>query len=110
MDKFYTKQDKTILKPRKELQGLKYNIKLYLYQLPKTSYDDARKNLPEKLGITSRTWEKWLNLEKDALQTIPVDKMYQLAKFFDIEIEDLLNYEPVEINIENTLEAMGLVQ
>jgi DNA-binding Xre family transcriptional regulator len=73
---------------------LKYKIKERLELLTHQEYKVAIKTLPAALKISSRTFFKYMYTRVYESYSMPVDHLARLAKFFNCQIEDMLNYEP----------------
>ena len=79
----------------------KYKIHQLLIKLPKEDYDKCMKSLPDKLGVTQRTFYRWKSLKIEDPSEIPADKLFQLAQFFGVKMEDMFNFEPPKIELLN---------
>ena len=72
----------------------KYTLKERLNLLTRDEYRSAIRDLPRALGITQRTFYRYMNTRISESYSIPSDDLARLARFFDCRIEDMLNYEP----------------
>lgn len=77
----------------------KYKIDHYLGQLPKEEYDTIIIALPKHLSISRRTFDRWRNYKLSSSAEIPVDKMFQIAGFFNVQIEDMFTEIPKKITM-----------
>ena len=75
----------------------KYKINHYLGLLPKEEYDTNLQALPKQLGISKRTFNRWRNYKLSCSAEIPVDKMFLIAGFFSVKIEDMFTVIPEKI-------------
>ncbi|MCJ7449355.1 MAG: helix-turn-helix transcriptional regulator [Bacteroidales bacterium] len=73
---------------------LKYRTKEKMELLPHEEYKVATKTLPAALKISSRTFFRYMYTRIHENYSMPVDHLARLAKFFNCQIEDMLNYEP----------------
>ena len=73
---------------------LKYKIKERLELLTYEEYKTAIKTLPKALKVSSRTFFRYMYTRVSENYNMPVDHLARLAKFFNCQIEDMLNYEP----------------
>ncbi len=94
------------------MKVLKYKIHDFLIKLSKEQYDECIKILPGQLGVTQRTFYRWKSLKINDTSEVPADKLFQLAKFFGVQMEEMFNFEPALIHLstsENNLaEQLGL--
>jgi len=79
------------VKPKIEL---KYKIKEKMELLTHEEYKAAIKTLPAAMKISSRTFFRYMYTRVYENYSMPVDKLARLAKFFNCQIEDMLNFEP----------------
>jgi len=79
------------VKPKIEL---KYRIKERMELLTHGEYLVVIKTLPAALNISSRTFFRYMYTRVNDNYSMPVDHLARLAKFFNCQIEDMLNYEP----------------
>lgn len=77
----------------------KYKIDHYLEQLPIGEYQTILQKLPEHLGISKRTFNRWRNIKLTDNTEIPVDKMFLIALLFEVRIEDMFTQKPTKISI-----------
>jgi hypothetical protein len=73
---------------------LKYKIKEKLELLTHVEYKAAIKILPAALKISSRTFFRYMYTRVNENYSMPVDHLARLAKFFNCQIESMLNYDP----------------
>ncbi len=84
----------------------KYNILKHLKQLPHEEYKIAKNKLPLALNVSKRTFERWMYLTQDQSLEVPADKLAVIAKFFNVKIEEMFNYEIPQINTKH-LKKLG---
>ena len=73
---------------------MKYKIKERLELLSYAEYKVALKTLPGALNISSRTFLRYMYTRVYDNYSMPVDHLARLSKFFNCQIEGMLNYEP----------------
>lgn len=96
----------------------KYRIKEKLESLPYEQYRIAKRTLPKALGITKRTFERYLYTRLDDKYSIPSDHLASLAAYFKCTMEELLSYKPLQItkadlnklNVSKIARKLGLVK
>lgn len=76
-----------------EEEKLKYNIKDRLYRLPLRDYQAARKRIPQLLGKSLRTFDRFCNLKLDSYSDITAKDLDIIAKFLECDSHDLKNYK-----------------
>ena len=77
----------------------KYSI--YKYKLlevlqtkyPMDEYMALKKEIPEMLNVSIRTFNNWLYMRKESKNTIRYVELYKLSKILNTTVEDLLNFE-----------------
>lgn len=72
--------------------SLKYRLKEKLGELTHREYIAAIKSLPRGLGISQRTFFRYLNVRVFETFSIPSDVLIKLGKYFECQAEDLLNF------------------
>jgi hypothetical protein len=81
---------------------LKYSIKDALESLSVKEYKVALKKIPECLGISQRTFERYLDVKATDTYSIPSDHLAALAIFFNCSMEELVNIDPRTIDIKSS--------
>jgi hypothetical protein len=76
----------------------KYKIQEFLNSLPYEDYRIAKNKLPLALGVSKRTFERWMYLTHDDRLEVPADKLAIIAKFLGKKIEDFFNYKIPQYN------------
>lgn len=76
----------------------KYRILEFLYKLSKEKYDVSKNVLPKKLGISERTFHRYIYVKADSEYQIPAEHLFQLANYFQVSMADMFTYEPEIIN------------
>ena len=71
----------------------KYAILDHLRQLSLSDYKTAMNNLPSELGVSKRTFERYMYAFEDDRLQVSADKLAIIANFLGCNIEDLINYE-----------------
>ena len=77
----------------------KYKINFYLDQLTHKEYNKATKNLPSIIGVSRRTFDRWRNLEYGSKTDASLDKMYLIATYLQVGLEDLFQKKPTPIEM-----------
>ncbi len=77
----------------------KYKIDYYLERLPKLEYNIVIQALPEYLGVSRRTFDRWKSYKLSSRKEIPVDKMFLIATFFKVQVEDMFRQKPKQITM-----------
>lgn len=80
--------------------SLKYKIQEKLEQLNYKDYGTAIQELPKVLGITPRTFQRYLKTRVYEDYSIPSDCLVKLSQFFSCRVEDLLNYDPPPLRVK----------
>ncbi len=70
----------------------KYSIKQKMEQLPMIDYKRIRKEIPEALGKTARTFDRYCNFPADEFGDIPTQDLDIIASFLGCSANDLKNY------------------
>ena len=98
----------------KLFQMKKYMIKSLLEELPKKEYDLAMKSIPTQLGISSKTFRRWLKIPLKSKSKIPGEYMLALADFFGVGVKELYLQEPMIIKLQKNkpsiADELGLSQ
>lgn len=71
----------------------KYNISHFIDQLPKAMTMDKIISALKKSGIPERTFYNDKALKRESSADIPGNRLRKYARFFDVSIESLYNYE-----------------
>lgn len=79
---------------------LKYKIKEKLELLTHEEYKAALRTLPAALKISSRTFFRYMYTKVNENYSMPVDHLARLARFFNCQIEQMLNYEPPPLSTQ----------
>lgn len=79
-----------IFRPR----GYKYRLHYLLRQLSFDDYQIAMKWFPEKIGISTETWKKWIYIPARDKREIPSTALIIMATFFGCEANEMLE-EPI---------------
>ncbi len=80
-------------------QNVKYkDYKYNLLKILQTEYpmDECRmlkKEIPEMLNVSTRTFNGWCYLKKDNKNTIRYIELYKLAKILNTSVEKLINFD-----------------
>lgn len=69
----------------------KYNILKILHSRTYKEYLYIRKEAPKKLGISKRTWERWLYIKEDDKAEINYSTLKKISELLNVSIEDLIN-------------------
>jgi len=77
---------------------LKFKIKERLELLTYEEYKAAIKKLPKALKVSPRTFFRYMYTRVNENYSMPVDHLARLAKFFNCQIEGMLNYEPTPLS------------
>ena len=80
--------------------SLKYKIQEKLELLSFKDYGIAIQELPRVLGITPRTFRRYLKTRVYERYSVPSDDLVKLAQFFNCKVEDLLNYDPPPLRLK----------
>ena len=80
--------------------SLKYKINEKLEELCYRDYHTAIQELPRVLGISPRTYQRYLKTRLYERYSVPSDDLVKLSQFFDCKIEDLLNYDPPPLRLK----------
>lgn len=83
----------------------KYLVHFYLNQLPHAQYKLTNQLLPKKIGVSTETFRKWQYIQVDSKATIPADKLAIIAKFFNLRMEQMFNYQIPELNFSDLEEV-----
>lgn len=86
---------------------LKYNIKAKLEKLPHEDYLKIKSSIPVALGITARTFEKYMYLKQNDEYSIPSDNLFKLATLFKCVPFELYNCEPDPLDFNTLLRPEG---
>lgn len=81
-----------------EIEDRKYRIQEYLNGLPYDDYRIAKNKLPLALGVSKRTFERWMYLTTGDKLEIPADKLAIIAKYLGKQIEEFFNYKVPQFN------------
>ncbi|NQV02374.1 MAG: hypothetical protein HQ542_07000, partial [Bacteroidia bacterium] len=65
----------------------KYRIKEELEKLSYPDYIQAKKHLPESLGVNPRTFERYIYVKHSSNYEMPANHLASLAKFFNCSME-----------------------
>jgi DNA-binding XRE family transcriptional regulator len=84
----------------------KYNILKILNSLPADQCMLFKKELPGALGVNRQTFANWLNAGIADTLEIPSIKLAQIACFFQIAIEELLNIPVQKIEIKSQAQKL----
>ena len=80
--------------------SLKYKIQEKLEQLSFKDYRTAIQELPKALGITPRTFQRYLKTRIFESFSIRSDHLVKLSQFFNCNVEELLNYDPPPLRVK----------
>jgi hypothetical protein len=75
----------------------KYRILYYLNQLDPDDKQLSLEKLPEFLGVSKSTLQRWIYLPKDDYFEIPLRVAFKLASWFEIDLLQL--YSEIPINL-----------
>lgn len=76
----------------------KYTIQELIYRLPFEEYRIAKNKLPLALGVSKRTFERWMYITLGEKLEVPADKLAIIAKYLGQPIEELFNYKIPQYN------------
>lgn len=76
----------------------KYKIQEFLNGLPYDDYRIAKNKLPLALGVSKRTFERWMYLTNEDRLEVPADKLAIIAKYLDKKMEEFFNYKVPQFN------------
>jgi len=80
--------------------SLKYKLLEKLEELNYKDYQIAIQELPRVLGITPRTFRRYLKTRIFESYSISGDSLVKLSQFFNCKVEDLLNYDPPPLRVK----------
>ena len=80
--------------------SFKYLIQEKLELLSYKDYQTATQQLPEVLGISPRTFQRYLKTRVFEHYSIPSDDLVKLSQFFNCKVEELLNYDPPPLRVK----------
>lgn len=97
-------------------QSLKFSIEEKLDSLPHIERNEAMNKLPAVLDVSRMTFYKYRYIKKNDNQDIPGTKLVLLAKYFNCNVEELINVD-VDVNhykgvnaVPKAPKAMGLTR
>lgn len=79
-------------------QSLKFSIEEKLDKLPHVERNEALKKLPAVLDVSRMTFYKYRYIKKNDNQDIPGMKLIMLAKYFNCNVEELIN---VDVDVDH---------
>jgi len=85
---------------QKTNQEYKYRILEFLKELPTVDKKIAINRLPIALEVPRPTFTAWCYLKEEESRTIPAEKLYQLATYFDKEVKEMFTSTPDDISYE----------
>ena len=82
---------------KKQLKGYKYTLHKRLRNLSVADYEIAMKWFPERLGIHTDTFRKWIHIPADSTWEIPGTAIMLMALFFECSPFEMYS-EPLQMD------------
>lgn len=80
---------------------LKYKVLIYLLKSKSIDeYVKAYKVLIMACGISENNFKLWCTIPNNSAKEIPLTALETIAQYFQIEVNDLKNYQPKQVDFE----------
>lgn len=76
--------------------ALKYNIHYLLRQLTVNDYEIAMKQIPMLVGVSERTFRRWIYLKTDSFYDLPFCSQIKIANYFEVKPFEVFSKEMQE--------------